>query len=162
MAPTSYTRIGGFLLQASVGTVGVLFVSAILGFCLAKLVFGSGTAPLENAVSFPGTLVVGFIMGYLINRRLHRRSAKWVWVIPLVWIAILMNDFSHYRGPGGSMHEIWISFFSNQCDSSECLYELAGTFPFIGSVGYSVGAWLALRVRPYRPSGESALGPSHN
>src|SRR5579864_1876633 len=160
MASTGYSRIGVFLLQTLAGTLGVLFVALILEFCLAKLLFGSATAPLENAVSFPGTILVGSIMGYLINRRLATRLAKWVWILPFVWMVILMNDFSGYRGPGGPEYEIWMNFFSNQCDSSECLYELAGTFPFMGSVGYAVGAWLALRHRPYPPSCESTLDTS--
>ena len=133
MTSTGYSRIKDFLLQVLAGTVGVCFVALILGFCLAKLLHGSFTAPLENAVSLSGMVLVGTIIGYLINRKFQVRLGKWVWVLPLAWMVLLMNDFSHYRGPGGVGHEIWLNFFSNQCDSSECLYELAGTFPFIGS-----------------------------
>jgi hypothetical protein len=145
MTSTGYSRIGTFLLQALAGTAGVCFLAAILGFCLAKLLHGSFTAPLDNSVSLSGMVLVGTVIGYLINRKFQIRSGKWVWVLPLAWMVFLMSDFIRYRGPGGVGREIWLNFFSNQCTDSACLYELAGTFPFIGSLGYSVGTWLAVR-----------------
>lgn len=149
MTSKDHSRSAIFLLQSLSGTGGVLLVALILELLAStakKVIFGSGELNLENIESFSALILIGCVMGYLINRRLESRLTKWVWILPLIWLLILMSDFRHAGRNIGQ--EIWMNFFSNQCDSSECLYELAGTLPLVGSIGYSVGAWLALRRRP--------------
>lgn len=143
-----------FIQHAIIATVGVSSVAFIVILWVSKV--GELLARWQPA--FLGTLIAylatGIALGYLVNGKLPSKFAVWVWVPSLLWLLFLMHD---YAGPVGAWHAMWINFFTDRSDSSEGLYELFGTWPFFGSLGYGVGAWLGLDH--FRATHDQVQGP---
>lgn len=140
--------VGGlvYLLHVAVSTVGVFLCSMVVGAVLEQ----TSTSRLGDLIftrpPYIGVAVLGLLIGFLMNRRLHSVSAAWVWIFPFfvflteILPELRMGDFSgviNYllaRGCGGCMDQLLI------------------ISPFVGSAAYSLGAWAALR--------EVSAGPS--
>jgi len=137
--------IGEFLVHTVAATLGAFIITALVIALAGKLLSGWQPALLGTTLAIYAA--AGVAVGYWINIRYPSPLGSWVWILPFIWIFVLMSD---YARPGHvDWHQIWIAFFTNRCDASECMYELTGTFPFVSSVGYSVAAWVALRRRPH-------------
>lgn len=136
-----------FCLHCFAGIVAATIVTMLLA-----AVTESATGKKLYDIIFGGPfffafLTVGFCSGLGINSRLKSKSAQWVWVVQLCFLAILMQDQIHWPGPQGVLHDIWLGYFGNSnCGETECVYELLGTWPLFSSVGYSIGS---LAARPF-------------
>jgi hypothetical protein len=75
-------------------------------------------------------VVVAATAGYLVNGRLHTRTAAWVWIIPLV-SALLLGTRLPLAG-------WWGAFVSQDCGPTHCAYEIFGTGPLLASIGYAI------------------------
>jgi hypothetical protein len=103
----------------------------------------------------------GFILGFLVNRRMRNRSACWAWPLSTAWLAYgIWDECRAYRFPawfppkGDFVHRAWHMFFTSPHDADawggSSLALLVFTMPALGSVAYSLGAWVALRSRQSR------------
>lgn len=149
-APREYWRpkngrlsdVWKFLLHSIVASVGVstaAFIAMLWVSTIGKALGNWQPGFLGNVAAYAAA---GIALGYVINGRLPSRLGMWVWVPLFLWLVALMHDFA---APLGAWRGIWTNFFTDRCDSSECLYELLGTWPFLGSLGYSMGTWLKLK-----------------
>jgi hypothetical protein len=102
--------------------------------------------PRGTSASFSlSPLLAGAIMGYLVNRKMRDLSARWVWIIPLVWLVYGIQDatgsFSQAWAHESLSAYIWDNFFGTHCSGTECLNKLLFTAPFLSSVAYSITAY---------------------
>ena len=136
------SKIRFFLVHATAASLGVSFVAfvSVAGVSVIAKLFGSWQPGFLGSLTI--YIAIGIAVGCLVNEQYTSRVAMWAWAPVFLWLLVLMHDFG---GPFGGWREIWTNFFTGQCDSSECMYELLGTWPFFGSLGYCVGAWLMLR-----------------
>jgi hypothetical protein len=95
----------------------------------------------------PFALIAGVIMGYLVNRNMRDLTARWVWIIPLVWLAYGILDSTRFYSTAWSHQsrfaDIWDNFFGTRCSGSECMNEFLFTAPFLSSISYSITACFA-------------------
>lgn len=130
-------KVGTYLVHFSVGVIGV-FVTAILLASILDPLSLKISAAIFSGPLFLGQLLLGFLAGVTLNRKLRSKSAIWVWVLPAVWlIAAIPSAFGSSDGPNG-----WGVLFGTKC--GDCLEQLLTVCPFYGSVAYSVGAWAGL------------------
>jgi hypothetical protein len=93
----------------------------------------------------------GFILGLLVNRIALRRTACWVWLAGIAWMAIgisatLYSYHARFAGICSPLDHVTSSFFSlvgNYCGGGENVMPF--TLPTFSAVAYSLGAWISLR-----------------
>ena len=123
------------------------------------------------------SFVPAFLAG-LVNGRFKQKEALFVWLVPAVILAYKFTTFStvasvlqsqnqglqsqfssafhEFFGGGFQMWEFhdWREFWSiapsNYSDMTRGMVQLTFTAPFYAGVGYSVGAWIALRTELHR------------
>jgi hypothetical protein len=110
----------------------------------------------------PGT-ALGLFVNRLLGRLTPRCVACWIWIVGVVWLTIGVwdsvrgYDARYYQGCSVLQNVINAFFIadSQRCGGGEST--LAGLFfttPAINSIGYAVGAWLALRFGTKRSESE--------
>jgi hypothetical protein len=88
-------------------------------------------------------LVQGVYLGYLLAKRLGGNSSRFIWILPLGMLGFL---WAHGPSPRSDFFE----HFSSQglCGINDgCLNKALMSLMFMGSAGYSFGAFLGLRRR---------------
>lgn len=143
------------LLQLSLYSASVVIGVFVLAFVLVlgtRLLSHSAGALVEtffNRPHYVGEIVVALAGGVLVGTRIRPQLAKWVWVLPSLWLLGYMVYSVHLRGEASVMHHIWTQFFTNQCARPyiSCPYETFGTCPFFSSLAFSLGAWLESRIQ---------------
>ncbi len=136
------------------GTLATILIGGLFGAILSKI----GVLPPRFPVIFnPFIWLPGFFLGFAVNRFVRHRSAPFVGVVGLVflvgvmfWDVSILKHGGHYPylTPGNYWdYELLVLFSPSDkaCGDSECLGKLFVTAPFVISVAYSIGAWLALR-----------------
>jgi hypothetical protein len=149
--------LGAFVIQSVISTIGasligIMSVAGVAVLTAAVTRNTSGGNFIDHVVEQPSFILLnqpyfvapvlaGFILGILSHRFFQSRTGAWVWSIPaliLVW-NLLRWENGNFRP---NWPDVWANFFSSQCSSSECLYEVFVTTPFYTSVAYALG-WLA-------------------
>jgi hypothetical protein len=151
----------GFLLHLPAGTIGGAFsaiFSAALVFVVQRIF---GWVGILGSIYDPLLWLPAATLGFFINRVADHRSA--VIVGPLVgacfcalmyWDIASLHRVPYYTNLIQENYQgsFWTYEFqklfpsSNRgCGPDECLGSLLFTFPFLASMAYSFGAWLALR-----------------
>ena len=130
---------GLFILHALIGTVAVFLVAIFLAAVVGH--FDDSIANVFVRPVFPGEILLGFFIGFTINRILLSKSAKWIWIFPALGI---LFDFYSFRSEGWKSTFDYL--FGTQC--GDCVEQVFTVAPFYGAFAYSLGAWLALRRRP--------------
>src|SRR5579864_4159441 len=133
-----------------------LIVSPIAVFVVlltAVLVFDN--SPRFNSVinswgvANPFLWAPGLLLGFVLNRIALRRTACWVWVVGLVWMAFgllasLLSYHARWLGICSPFDSIMSGFFSmNQGYCGDSSNVMAFTLPTFSSIAYSAGAWAA-------------------
>lgn len=114
-------------------TIGTLAITGQLGYMFF---------PPEKARSlllltrfFPFQLAVGIVLGFFATHFLRRTFAVWVWVPPLLVLAV---SIILATGPVGSRLG---EFFSDVCAPGPgCIVRVSVTLPFYASLAYALGA----------------------
>jgi uncharacterized membrane protein YbjE (DUF340 family) len=125
-----------------IGVVGLTYFSVLL-WVPSRVVFGRSVGDhLFGGPVYPGQILLGFVTGLLMNRRLHSKSAAFTWIVGVVllllgiWMRVSVRKQEQLRfGPH------WRNY--------QPLYALV---PFYISVAYSIGGWFAQRW-PARSAG---------
>lgn len=146
-------RLRGFgacLFQAIfVAWIGVFLVSMLLVAGFEKA--GVSETILNFAFlwgpAFPGEAILGFLMGFWVNRFLRSKSAQWVW-LPAVALAI-WGIFS-FRPLGAAYGAKYL--FGTTCVA--CADQLLVVIPLVSSIAYSLGTWVALKRNLARPASD--------
>jgi hypothetical protein len=162
-----WRSIGIFLLHSACATAGVLVLTfALLGLGSTLFPEPAGpvvAVPLANFHPGPpeafwhrlmyrpfdspflGEIALGLILGFTINLLLRSKSAKWAWTLPLAWFLLLVATNGPVYPPQDTfLHVIWRDYFGFQ-PADEGFVQFVATVPLLGSIAYSLGAWLALR-----------------
>jgi hypothetical protein len=127
--------------------VVVVFVG--VGSLLGLTLYGTRLQILTRPFTGPFYLfygLVGVSLGYVINRRKCSTVALWVWILPTIWACYAaMSELS------GGIHKwesgltyIWNTLILGNHELALISQWTIGA-PFVGSVAYSFGAWLAIR-----------------
>ena len=158
MTKSLIRELSGLLLHLLLATAGVYLIFVAMGASMAWV------WPGMRDVSFGGELYYLFVgmpsvfLGLLVNWYMRHRSASWVGAVASVFlIPILFSDVAMMKGSeyyqqltqGHYWSYEFKQLFSSidaKCGDSECLKKLFVTFPFLSSLGYSFGAWVALRT----------------
>jgi hypothetical protein len=151
-------NIAGFI----VGFIVHAFVALVMSVVIWILVVPNLPEPILQVVegvpllASPLTWGPGFILGFLVNRLTRNRSACRVWSVGTVWLGYgIWDECRIYRFPpwfpprGDFVHRAWHIFFtSNDAKSwgGSPLVLVIFTIPALGSIAYSIGAWIALRA----------------
>ena len=139
----------------SVHAVAAIVGSFIAGFVVTEMIHPSGTANFwfdtPYGPSFWGTALV---FGFCLNLAMNDNSAKWVWTVGLLWMAIwcgvTLTEYSPQWTHGRSLgQELWSEYFSYWHCTEECLGQMFVTTPAIDTVTYSLGAAMASILRKH-------------
>lgn len=150
-----------FALHQILGTAGAIVLSGFI--CDAGLGLLHRSIPstvgiraswlLTEIPGFPVQVVLGFAVGFLIARGTLSRTAVWVWILPFLFLCFGGIVVVHPVGPRFDY------LFGDACKPAEhCFYQLLFALPFLVSIGYAAGAWLARvgvtreRTRNIRPT----------
>jgi hypothetical protein len=137
------------LLHFFVASAGGIILGLIPEILLGRLYRFTPIEPFAPAMAMTALLI-----GYFFSHRLIDRShiAQWTWTIGTFWFLLGVNDLTRFWSPtrshGKSAWDYAMSqlFGPNRlCATSECLYELFFTFPFVLSLTYSIGAFVRAR-----------------
>jgi hypothetical protein len=124
---------------------------------------------LESVVDRGGYLnpiawIPGIVFGFFVNRLLKpRRVACWVWIVGVIWLTsaiwYLARHYDASYTQGCSIVRTVVNDFfildAQRCGGGQStLAGLFFTMPAINSIGYAVGARLALRFREKRSEAE--------
>lgn len=138
-------------------------VASILGFVLLGFVPLRPVGPhfllialLADAPYSPAFWGSALFLGLLVNKRMRDRCALWVGPIAALMLALLIAlSFPGHKGSGYELKEsshsflryVYWALFSldSKFTSDGGLGKVLFTMPVLNCVGYSVGAWLALR-----------------
>jgi hypothetical protein len=146
-----------FIFQTLVAVVGTTAIWLVMMAVLGR----SG----ENLLDFLPLVVSplgwgpGFILGFFVNRGMRDRIACWGWPLSTAWLVYgIWDECRDYRFPpwnpakGDFVHRGWHMFFTSFKDAGAWggspLAILVFTIPALGSVAYSLGAWVALHSKP--------------
>lgn len=152
------SALGSFLLHVSAAMIvspAIVFVSV-----LTAVAFFHNSRGINSALNAGGALtpffwVPGLIMGLLVNRFSLRRTACWVWLAGMGWMAYgivvaLYSYHAQFAGVCSPLDSITSSFFSSVPKNPYCgdRGNLARfTLPTLSAIAYSFGAWITLRLR---------------
>lgn len=91
------------------------------------------------------------VLGVILNARKGRRSATFVWIPALLWLAyFIASEFPiglHTIGVKAALVRTLDDYFTGDCGASECIGAFVATLPFYTAVAYSLAAWLMYRRR---------------
>ena len=150
-------ELAGLLLHVLLATAGVYIIFVALGASMASVWPGIRDVSFGGELYYLLVVLPSVFLGLFVNRIMRHRSASWVGAVAsLFLLSILLSDVAMMKGseyyqqlPQG---HYWsyefkqlFSPFDARCGDSECLKKLFVTFPFLSSLGYSFGAWVALR-----------------
>ena len=143
---TAFSTVGAGLAAVSV-VVAVAVLTALVtrntsGGDFVDHLIEQPSFVLLNPPYFIAPVVAGFLLGLLSHRRFLSGTALWVWVVPACLLAWSAATWQSHGDSRAHWHDVWANYFSSQCSSSECLYEVFVTTPFYTSVTYSLG-WLS-------------------
>jgi hypothetical protein len=134
--------------------VGLSFDGILCALGLEGTVRSLASAWYGPAVWWPG-----LVLGFFVNRRMLHRTACFVWLPGLLWLAWGILSVATSWGPVGmsSMTHVRVELFPmshrdyDACAVSECLGPLVWTWPAVNAVTYSIGAALGILSQPDRP-----------
>jgi len=153
--------VGLFVLHTLVAMVICTFL-LVMAALVANPLLHNSPSWLRSAVDYGGVLnpvvwipaiALGFFANRLIKEGPFRRVACWVWVVGIVWLSLAIwdsvrhADLRYYQDCSVVQSTV-NSFFtldSTRCQGGEStLAGLFFTIPAINSIGYAIGAAIAL------------------
>lgn len=149
MVAIDFKRKAFFVPRVCLHFIVAVVASMMLGFLpeatLGHYYHGTFVEPLT-----PFMTISAAIVGMFVGRKLLDSAAIWVWIpgaiVFLQGAAELMAWWSPSWDYSSSR---WIYAVRNlltpNCGSTECLYELFGTTPFVCSIAYSVASYFVLQ-----------------
>jgi hypothetical protein len=147
--------VGWYALNAASALIVSPFIVVMLAVAIEAIFKESAPKGVLDlgGIANPVVWFPGFALGFFLNRKGSNRSACWVWLIGLAWLAYAIWDSVHsydarwYQGCTASQNVVNAFFILNsrKCGGGEStLAGLFFTLPAISSVAYSIGAWLGL------------------
>ena len=147
MHPRSHSLIRNF------GDMFVAFVIVMLatglGFIVGLTLYTTGPQMLLSVFVGPTYLffiLVGLGLGYVVNRRLSSGAAPLMWILPTIWsVYQAATEFNSGIHTGESLSNyIWNTLVLGNYELG-LISQWVITAPFVTSLAFSFGAWLAVR-----------------
>lgn len=144
--PQWLRRFGTFLLHVILIGIDAFVISLFLAVGLEKLNLSERVIDFIFlwGPAFPGESILGFLIGFWVNRFLQSKSAKWAWIPFAVFALWGIYSFK----PLGAAYGVRY-LFGTAC--VQCADQLLVVNPFVASIAYSLGAWATLKRNSYRP-----------
>ncbi len=155
MQKKEYGIFVAFVVVAFVAGFGV-----ILGFITFAVTGLRILLPMFAGPTYLFFILVGSVLGYIVNRRQCSRVAPWVWILPTIWSAcwaavdlssgIHNQDWAAVDLSSGIHNQdsvlgyIWNTLILGNPEGALLSQWMIGV-PVITSLAYSFGAWLAIR-----------------
>lgn len=132
------------------------FGTAMLSSALGRGLWHPHSIQALLRISYSYDIVTAALLGFIVARRFKTQTAKWIWIIAGLWFftrALLLLS---------SSVSFWSQFSGTACSQGMramgCMNWFFFTIPFVRTIFYSVGTWLAFRFSSHSPSGlEDAL-----
>ena len=148
------SAVNSFALHAFAAVV-VSPIATVVALFAAVLTFhnSSGINSVLNAwgVANPYMWGLGLVLGMLLNRIALRRTACYVWLVGVAWMAfgIVVSLYSYsvrWLGICSPFDTIMRGFFSvgSNIYCGDQANIMSFTLPTFSSIGYSLGAWAAM------------------
>jgi len=98
------------------------------------------TQNIVHVAFWIGLLIVGGAVGVVVSRLLKSKSAQWAWILPVIWLTVMIIASILRSQPAetGELHIIWQSFTGQ--DPDQGFFAVISTWPALTSIGYSLGA----------------------
>ena len=136
--------------------IAVLLGSAFVfgtGLVVGRLLFPVRSHLPDLLVFLLGSIFWGALLGFVVCQFARHRSARWVGAVGLLYLIVesawdISNHWNspYYRALGGPFrYEFEQLFTTNRTDSG--WEQLFVTMPVMCCIGYSLGAWIALKMR---------------
>jgi hypothetical protein len=117
----------------------------------------------ELLVFLFGSIFWGALLGFVVCQFARHRSARWVGAVGLLYLIVesaweihIYWNSPYYRALGGPFRYEFEQLFTANCAGSECVEQVFITVPVMCCIAYSLGAWLALKMRGEADGGENA------
>ena len=131
-----------------IAVAGAMIIGFLPEALVSRAYYNTGLEPYSPMIAF-----TAFLLGYMVSSsRFNGRAAMFVWIIGLAWMMFGIYDTTRYWSASWSPEKTrWGYMLANlfgptlKCSSSECLGELLFTTPFVASITYSIGAYIAKR-----------------
>ena len=131
---------GWFLLHQILSTIGISIVAGFFVFAVSEP--SRAHWILTETPYFPLQIVLAFMLGFTLRRRLRHESMLWVWVVPFL---ILCICFAVTPLPFVDRLQ---RYFGRACGPQlRCFVQLAVTLPFYTAVSYALAALLRTRLQ---------------
>jgi hypothetical protein len=161
--------------KADMKTMGIRIAEVLTHFLFAVCISLALGLPLEAVAEKhliatalmplpPAIVLVGFLLGIFVQRKVGRRSGIWVWIPGLLWLCLGVQELSSGWEVSWSkqsrIHYVFVQLFgsTSKCLGSECLYELVYTWPCFAAISYAGGYLLSQLMQAKR--GASSLPKS--
>jgi|ERR1700722_4681330 hypothetical protein len=123
---------------------------------VGRLLFPVSSHLPDLLVSLLGSIFWGALLGFLVCQFARHHAARWVGAVGLLYLIVesawdISNHWNspYYRAHGGPFrYEFEQLFTANRTDSG--WEQLFVTMPVMCCIGYSLGAWLALKTGDVR------------
>lgn len=139
-------KVGRIVLGLLLNLLAVLIGTAILSSVLGRGYWHPHTIQSLLRVSYSYDIIAAGLLGFFIYRRFRTITAKWVWVIAVLWF--LIRTFTLI----GSASPLWPQLSGSECIQGTraigCTNWFLFTMPLVRAVAYSAGAWLCSHFSP--------------
>ena|SRR5215472_7639738 len=138
----------GEVIVAFVMVVFVAGVGSILGLALYATQLHA-LLPVFAGPTYLFFILAGSSLGHIVNGRQRSRAAPWAWILPTIWsVSAAAGDLSSGIHNGENvLGYVWNTLILGNHELALTSQWIIGA-PFLTSVSYSFGAWLALRRAP--------------
>lgn len=122
----------------------LLFLPATLHPILLELL--SPVIGLFGEPFFPLRILLALWLGWHLNNRFGHRFARWVWILPAIYLAYTIATWTgHLYSTLSYWEDVRNELFGSGNSSTERVYQFSVTLPFYTSVAYSIGAHFGYR-----------------
>jgi hypothetical protein len=145
-------RASIFAMHQFLATLGVLLWSGVLTSMVLGIprIWGGVffLTDVRNVLTakpyYPVEIIVGLLSGWLVWRQFHHRVMLWIWVFPLITLAIGMLEGSTRMSPSypgavvSNFRPMLSHFFGYGCRiESNCFDQIGMTLPFYMALSYA-------------------------
>jgi len=135
-----------FIIHAAIGTIGVgfvAFVSVSLVVSVLRHFIPTISAKLPSVLctqvpGFPMQLAFGFLIGFLLWRRMKQRAAFWAWTPAVAFLLLKIAQFASAR-TGALEHFFGTESALRPHSFDQVVYML----PIVAAAAYSLGAFIS-------------------
>jgi hypothetical protein len=144
--------LGAFFLNSSAAIIGTAILASS-GYAIWRPIAAAlhlNSFAVITSTEWIFSIVCAGLIGFFVRRRWRTDTAKWVWLLPLLWFSLRAIPFifaSHSIFTGTSA---WQRFSGGDCSvglpTDGCRDFLVFTIPLVRGIAYSLAAYVASRL----------------